>query len=348
VAVLRLVTPDTGARKIEECAPVSFEELGLKERQDIEEWLVATPSVVDPALVVISSEYDAFAETKERIDILGALPGDPGEITLVVVELKRHGSSTTADLQAIKYAAYVSTLDFDALVDEYARFWKLDQSAGRNKLRSELGVDADADDPTVGNRPSIVLVATDFRPEITATVLWLQDEVGLDLRCVQLTAHRVGDETVLSTQTILPLPAAEEFRIGRRAKKQAESGAKKAAAIDPVALRTLMDRLPAGRWTSYGAVARVLGSPGAGLGVGARLRHGDYPNAHRVLISGGRIAPRFTDGEGGGPEVALTRLRAEGLKVGDDLIADQDAKLTDVQLQALLKGTAEDGPEPAG
>lgn len=338
MAVYRLVKGETGPGRLEECKEASLSSIGAQERADLQEWLIAAPSAIDPDLVVISSEYDAFDQTKERLDILGAFPVEDGVVTVAVIELKRHGASTTADLQAIKYAAYTSTLDFDSLAAAFAHFWKKpDVDAARAELRSLLKVtDPDDDDPVVGNRPSIILVAPDFRPEVTATVLWLEDEFGMDIRCVQVTLHTAGAETVLSTRTVLPLPEAAPFQIGRRQKKYAESGAGKAGGLDPVALRTLLDRLPDGRWTTYGAVARALGRPGAGLGVGALLRHGDYPNAHRVLRSDGRIPAGFSDGAGGGPEVARQRLEADGIHVGDDLTAHPAGRMTDAQLSVLL------------
>jgi hypothetical protein len=39
----------------------------------------------------------------------------------VVIELKRDGTSTTVDLQKIKYAAYVAACQFSDVVEMYAR-----------------------------------------------------------------------------------------------------------------------------------------------------------------------------------------------------------------------------------
>ena len=213
---------------------------------------------------------------------------------------------------------------------------KPDASVARTQLRSLLRVDPDDDDPSVSSRPAVILIAPDFRPEVTATVLWLEDEFDMDVRCVRLSLHQAGAETVVSTQTVLPLPEAETFRMGRRTKKLAESGMGKASGLDPAALKRIMERLPDGRWTSYGAIARALDRPGAGLGVGTLLRHGDYPNAHRVLRSDGKIASGFSDGAGGGPEAAKVRLIKDGIGVGDDLRAPSEARLTDAELHALL------------
>lgn len=83
-----------------------FSELALKERFDIQEWVLACPQLLGEDLLVITSEFDQFDRTSERLDLLAV--DRYGK--LVVVELKRTAVGTRADLQALRYAAYCSTL----------------------------------------------------------------------------------------------------------------------------------------------------------------------------------------------------------------------------------------------
>ena len=68
--------------------------------------LNSIPAILGEELLIITSEYDRFDKTNERLDLL-ALDKDGN---LVVIELKRDDSGKNVDLQAIKYAAYCSTL----------------------------------------------------------------------------------------------------------------------------------------------------------------------------------------------------------------------------------------------
>ena len=74
---------------------------------------------------------------------------------------------------------------------------------------------------------------------------------------------------------------------------------------------TIVARIPAGRVTTYGDVARLAGKPGAARAVGNIMRQADRPGLpyHRVIGAGG--------GLGGYSSLALKRslLRAEGLTV---------------------------------
>ena len=85
-------------------------------------------------------------------------------------------------------------------------------------------------------------------------------------------------------------------------------------------------RIPRGRVTSYGRVARMLGRPNAARAVGyalaalANKRETDPPVPwYRVINHAGRI--RTPDMDGGATQ-QMKLLRAEGVVVSDDLRVD--------------------------
>ena len=73
----------------------------------------------------------------------------------------------------------------------------------------------------------------------------------------------------------------------------------------------MVKRIPVGRVTTYGDVARLAGRPGAARAVGNVLREAHQPGLpyHRVIAAGGQL--------GGYSNLALKRslLAAEGLVV---------------------------------
>ena len=73
----------------------------------------------------------------------------------------------------------------------------------------------------------------------------------------------------------------------------------------------MVKRIPVGRVTTYGEVARLAGRPGAARAVGNVLREAHQPGLpyHRVIAAGGQL--------GGYSNLALKRslLAAEGLVV---------------------------------
>jgi O-6-methylguanine DNA methyltransferase len=75
---------------------------------------------------------------------------------------------------------------------------------------------------------------------------------------------------------------------------------------------TIVRRIPAGRVTTYGTVARLAGNPRAARAVGNIMRQAKAPQLpyHRVIAAGGRLG-----GFGSSPGLKRALLAAEGLVV---------------------------------
>lgn len=80
--------------------------------------------------------------------------------------------------------------------------------------------------------------------------------------------------------------------------------------------------IPEGRVTTYGHIARMLGSPRSSRIVGYALHINPEPGnipCHRVVNRMGRLAPGFAFG---GEEVQKQLLEQEGVEVGEDMCVD--------------------------
>ena len=200
---------DKEKNRIVPCEETDFKSNNILERQHIEKWIENYPDILGEQLFVVTTEYDKFDKTNERLDIL-ALDKDGN---LVVVELKRDDSGKSADLQAIKYAAYCSTLRLDDVCQlhrEYAknRGKEFDDDRIRDKI---LGFIENEEFEEVSDRSRIILVARQFRPEVTASVLWLR-KFGVEISCVKLSPYDMGKgEIAFESNVVIPLPDAQEF-----------------------------------------------------------------------------------------------------------------------------------------
>lgn len=84
---------------------------------------------------------------------------------------------------------------------------------------------------------------------------------------------------------------------------------------------TVVRRIPVGRVTTYGAVARLAGRPGAARAVGNIMRQARTPHLpyHRVVAAGGRLG-----GYGGPVSLKRALLAAEGLTVSATRVSGFD------------------------
>lgn len=101
-------------------------------------------------------------------------------------------------------------------------------------------------------------------------------------------------------------------------------------------MNVALAELPAGSWTSYSAVAQLIGSHQ--VPVGQRIANHPVPNGHRVLQATGTVSPGFRwVADSGRTESQREALEAEGV-VFDDAGHADPAQFVDVDELAVLAG----------
>ncbi len=190
----------------------------FREREDLQRLLRERIEVICPDTLVLTEEFCEWQDSYRRIDLLGL----DKEANLVVIELKRTEDGGHMELQSLRYAAMVSTMTFDKAVDVHASYLsRLGRSDdARNAILGFLQW-AEPDENTFAQDVKIVLVSSDFHPEISTTVLWLNQR-GLDIRCIRLRPYKLDDKVLLDVQPIIPLPEAREYQVQIRRKGTAQ------------------------------------------------------------------------------------------------------------------------------
>ncbi len=222
--------------------PISLGEAGLKERQDLQEWVLEFPRILGDGVMVVTFEFDRWWANSgpaplDRLDVLGLdLSG-----RLVVGELKRDKAPETTEMQAIKYAAMVSRFTLTTLAEQHATFLTsrgtpcdADEALARlSTFAEDLALETLA-------KPRIVLVAGEFPAVVTATTVWL-NEMGIDVTLMKYQAYRTDSETLLSVSQLYPVPTVEDFTVSpRQAEVRAQAETKKRTQ-DTSAVRRLID-----------------------------------------------------------------------------------------------------------
>ncbi len=223
---------DRSANRLRKLERTTFSEVGFREREHLQEWLATMPDALceamsegDDGLLIIQKEFDGFDGTRERLDLLAL--DRAGQ--LVVIENKLDDSGRDVVWQALKYAAYCSSLKKAEIVGIFQQYLDRqgdDDAAGL--ICEFLGEDT-LDEVVLndGTNQRVVFIAANFRREVTATVLWLREH-QIDARCVKVVPYKFGEEIFVDLQQVIPTPEAADYMI-RMAEKDNEEQTTKGA-----------------------------------------------------------------------------------------------------------------------
>ena len=213
------------------------------------------PDALGEDLLIVQKEFDGFADTRERLDLLAL----DKEGRLVVIENKLDDSGRDVVWQVLKYVAYCSGLTKAEIIEIYQKYldrWFEGANAVTN-LCEFLDVE-ELDDMVLnaGNEQRLLLIAANFRKEVTATVLWLLGH-GVRAQCFRVVPYSFGEEIFLNLQQIIPTPEAADYMIGMAARTPRRSLSKAPGSA------AIVCGTPSGRrrWTSF-APAKCRGSRG--------------------------------------------------------------------------------------
>ena len=197
----------------------TFQELEFKERQHLQEWISKNTGILGENLLIIQKEFSGFDDTKERLDLLAI--DENGN--LVIIENKLDDSGRDVVWQALKYASYCSSLTKNDIKDIFQKYLDLQGNGDyAEKLICEFleiedfsEVDLNSDDQR------IILIAANFRKEVTSTAIWLLDH-NVKIKCIKVTPYELEGKVLLDTEQIIPIVDAEDYLIKIANKKQEE------------------------------------------------------------------------------------------------------------------------------
>ncbi|RYX86087.1 hypothetical protein EON83_02380 [bacterium] len=214
-----LFTIENNKKNLQLVPPSSFSQHGILERSHIQTMLrddaSALQAITGESLLVISEEYNQWEnkDSNRRIDLL-AIDADAN---LVIIELKRVEGGEHMELQALRYAAMISSMDLEGIVATYRGYLETHPTLDTPPESAESKILQFLDKPSsigvsISSTPRIILVSPSFSKEITTTVLWL-NERGLDIQCIEIKPYQVGEKLLLNSDKILPLESSDGYII---------------------------------------------------------------------------------------------------------------------------------------
>ena len=195
-------------QKIED---ISFKSCGLSERNDLQEWITKNPIILGEELLIIQKEFDGFSDTNERLDLLAVDKNG----NLVVIENKLDDSGKNVVWQSLKYAGYCSSLkkeDVRSIYQQYLTKNNIPENA--EEMLTEFLNKADFSEVQLNQdlTQRVILVAREFRKEVTNTVIWAR-KYGMKIQCIKIIPYMIGEQLIVDTDQIIPVKDIADIMI---------------------------------------------------------------------------------------------------------------------------------------
>ena len=203
----------------------NFKDLKMGERDNLQEIIANNPKILGEDLLIIQKEFHDFDDTNERLDLLALDKSG----NLVIIENKLDDSGKDVTWQIIKYSSYVSVFTKEDVIKIYQEYLdnknknteNNEEKDAEERLRSFFGID-DLEELILNEgdiSQRLILVANNFRKEITSSVLWLS-KFGLKIQCIKATPFLSGNKTILNMEQIIPVKDIEDYTIGINKKEK--------------------------------------------------------------------------------------------------------------------------------
>jgi hypothetical protein len=180
--------------------------------EKLEEWVIADPSILGEPILVIGRQV-LIPDTKDRLDILALDPLGNS----VIVELKRGHLKDPVDIQALRYASYISKWRFEDFENQARNFLGKvgDPEFNFNSLYEGFCEESGVDEiPTLNQDQRVIIVGSAVREKLGSVALWLRDH-SIDITVIEVHTYKEGEDLLIQPSVIVPLQVSRFAETGR-------------------------------------------------------------------------------------------------------------------------------------
>ncbi len=158
--------------KIREGTPLPLAPTNLAQQkmpeEHLEDWIAARPDILSEPLLIIGRQV-LIPDVKDRLDLLALDP----QGNAVIIELKRGTLKDPADIQALRYASYISKWDFDSFERTAREYLGRNQpDFNFNALFEDFCIEAGVEEiPELNNDQRIIVVGSELKEKLGSVAL---------------------------------------------------------------------------------------------------------------------------------------------------------------------------------
>jgi len=183
-----------------------------KLEKNLEEWIATDPNILGEPLFLIGRQVQV-KEVKDRLDLLAL----DAYGKAVVIEIKRGSIKDPIDMQALRYASYLSRWkfsDFEAVAKDY--LGQSDVDFNFLEAYEQFCTDQleDGEDiPTPNQDQRIILVGSQVRDKLGSVALWLREH-KIDIKVIEVKVFKDEGALLIEPLTIIPTPVGKFGDVG--------------------------------------------------------------------------------------------------------------------------------------
>jgi hypothetical protein len=202
----------TGLWKITKKGTIKVPETSPKKEElleaNLEEWINKDPSIIGEPLLILGRQVKIH-DTKDRLDLLAVDP----QGNSVIIEIKRGKLKDPVDMQALRYASYISKWKLEDLETVfYNNRGKADDSDYNfnsvfESFCKEVGVDEVP--VSINENQRIIIVGSSVRDKLGSVALWLYEH-GIDIKIIEFSTYKAEDGIYIEPCIVVPPPVRFE------------------------------------------------------------------------------------------------------------------------------------------
>ncbi|MEA3475151.1 MAG: hypothetical protein U9R23_01710 [Candidatus Cloacimonadota bacterium] len=188
-----------------------------KLEQDLEDWIEHESSILGERLLIFGRQVQ-IPEVNDRIDLLAV--DTNGKV--VIIELKKGKLKHPVDIQSLRYASYVSRWEYDDLEKQANNYFseKGEEDFNFNEKFEEFCLSAGIDEiPDINQDQRIIIAGSKLKEKLGSVALWLREH-SIDIKIIEVSLFKDGENLFLSPQIIIPIPTTKKFEIGKHASRK--------------------------------------------------------------------------------------------------------------------------------
>ncbi|MBD0377455.1 MAG: hypothetical protein ICV51_17725 [Flavisolibacter sp.] len=199
----------TADNKAEKVAATKLKNEQLLEKH-LEDWVADKPEIPGESLLIIGRQI-IIPEVKDRLDLLALDPNG----NAVIIELKRGKISDPIDMQALRYASYISKWKFEDFENQAKAYLSNGGDFNFNEEFENFCIQSGMDEiPDINHNQRIIIAGSEVKDKLGSVALWLYER-NIDIKVIEINSYKESDALLIQPRTIIPLAVNKFSEVGK-------------------------------------------------------------------------------------------------------------------------------------